>query len=190
MDVLVTVKEEDWDRWLEDGDLAGDPWSGQEHGITVMGHPKIEHGERVYILAGGIVRGYAPLIRAEVLWLRGKWRTTLFRGGGARAMTPMCVYPTTCDCMPKWQAPHPKRIVDHHPFQYRSWKYTEEWALIDWKDMPGQRRDRKGRSYGSEQQQRAGGLPVQREEAGGVRGGDREDQSADGGVHRDRPDHG
>lgn len=140
MDIVVPIKAEDWDGWLAEGDLAGEPWSGEEHALTVRSRPDIEPGERVYILAGGIIRGYAPLLRAEYAWKRGYWYTYLIRGDGARAMTPMCSRPDQCDCSLGWRAPHPRRFAAFGTFRYRSWTYGEEWKLIDWRDMPGRKK--------------------------------------------------
>ena len=73
-DVVVTVPKGLWAEWLQEGDLAGEPWSGEaEYHFWVSpmmfhepAHPWIEPGERVYIVAHGKLRGYAPFVRREV----------------------------------------------------------------------------------------------------------------------------
>ena len=71
-DVVVTCPKGLWTEWLEEGDLAGIdgeplPWDGEyEYGFNLYGRaPSIEPGERVYIVAHGRLRGYAPLVAVE-----------------------------------------------------------------------------------------------------------------------------
>jgi hypothetical protein len=95
-DVVVTVPKDRWPEWLDEGDRAnsdGEPaqwWGEMEYGFIVSRQPKIELGERVYIVAHGKLRGYAPLIAIE----RGAERfggdggsIALIRRGGAVACT-------------------------------------------------------------------------------------------------------
>lgn len=71
-------------RWIDEGDAAGEPWSGElwDFGIG-GGRPDIEPGERVYIVYNRKLRGYAPLVALE----GGQRRWFLVRGGGAVAVT-------------------------------------------------------------------------------------------------------
>lgn len=64
MDVVVTVPKDRWADWLAEGDLPGEAWSGRHYLFTLGGYfiPKIDPGERVYIVAHGRLRGYAPLV--------------------------------------------------------------------------------------------------------------------------------
>lgn len=63
-DVVVTVPKWFWAEWICEGDAAGDPSTGEEWGFFLGGRaPKIEKGERVYIVAHGKLRGFAPLTR-------------------------------------------------------------------------------------------------------------------------------
>jgi hypothetical protein len=131
-DIVVPVKR--WTDWLAMGDLAGQLWSGREHALSLHCLPDIEPGERVYILHAGIVRGYAPLIRIEQGFHAGRLLTYLIRGGGARAMTPMCSMPNGCRCKDSiWMAPHARHFGAIGVFQYRDWDYRDEWLLGDWK---------------------------------------------------------
>ncbi len=85
-DLVVTVPKERWDRWLAEGDLPGEPWTGREHRFWI-GWRKPgpwRAGDRVYVVARGRVRGYAPLVRVEREPVRGYG---LVRGGGAVAVT-------------------------------------------------------------------------------------------------------
>jgi hypothetical protein len=136
-DIVVPIGR--WKEWLAMGDHAGQPWSGREHALMLRALPDIEPGERVYIAHGGIVRGYAPLIRIEQGFYEGSLRTYLIRGGGARAMSPMCSMPSRCFCQDggTWLAPHARRFGKMGGFQYRSWDYLDEWLLGDWKTIGG-----------------------------------------------------
>jgi hypothetical protein len=112
MDVVVTVpKSFGLDSWIEEGDPAGSEWSGEEWGFFLGGHPpKIEPGERVYIVYNALLRGYAPLIRVQMTG-RGY---ALVRGGGAVAVTI------------------PERIKGFRGFRYRYWDRMREVPFPDW----------------------------------------------------------
>jgi len=86
-DLVVTVpKTFGLDRWIEEGDPAGTPWTGEEWGFYTWGvRPTIEPGERVYIVFNSKLRGYAPLIRLVAPKQFGQ--IVLVRGGGAEAVT-------------------------------------------------------------------------------------------------------
>gem|GEM_PF-5129882 len=65
-DVVVTVPKRLWEDWIEEGDLPGESWSGEEWHFYLSGAvPRIQPGERVYVVAYGRLRGYAPLVRFE-----------------------------------------------------------------------------------------------------------------------------
>lgn len=94
-DICVTVPMDfGWQNWVDEGDAAGAPWSGEEWHFYLYGAlPQIEKGERVYIVHAGKLRGYAPLVRID----RGENRSysrdkffgpyALVRHGGAVAVT-------------------------------------------------------------------------------------------------------
>jgi len=69
-DVVVTVPKSLWAIWLSEGNLAGEPWSGKvlyHFWIRPDALPDITPWERVYVVAHGRLRGYAPLV--------GLWKT-------------------------------------------------------------------------------------------------------------------
>lgn len=86
-DLVVTVPKNIWADWLDEGDCAGDSPTGEEWGFFLGGaKPPINPGERLYIVAWGLLRGYAPVtrvIRTEHGWGIG-------RRGGAVAVTIDC----------------------------------------------------------------------------------------------------
>lgn len=85
-DVVVTVPKGLWAEWLEEGDPVGEPWSGlAEYHFWIPRHglPDIQPGERVYIVAHGALRGYAPLVRIERSCKLAPSRACLVRRGDA-----------------------------------------------------------------------------------------------------------
>jgi len=85
MDVVVTVPKARWEAWIAEGDLPGQPFSSQPWEFTTSGGvPDIVPTERVYIVAHGKLRGYAPLVR---LWRYADGPVGLVRHGGAVAVT-------------------------------------------------------------------------------------------------------
>jgi hypothetical protein len=86
-DLVVTVpKSFGLDRWIDEGDAAGEAWSGELWDFGVAGgKPDIAPGERVYIVYDRKLRGYAPLVALERGGGANYWR--LVRGGGAVAVT-------------------------------------------------------------------------------------------------------
>ena len=88
MDVVVTIPQMFWREWLSEGDLASvdrpSDWGGVNEYFYYLGgrgRPKIEPNERVYVVALGRLRGYAPLVRYEAE------TRSLVRHGGAVAVT-------------------------------------------------------------------------------------------------------
>lgn len=83
-DLVVTVPMDLWRGWIAEGDAVGEPDSGEEWGFYLGGgKPDIQPGERVYVVAHGRLRGYAPLTR--LARANGQW--VLCRRGGAVAVT-------------------------------------------------------------------------------------------------------
>jgi hypothetical protein len=62
-DLVVTVPKTIWVQWIQEGDPAGEVESGEEWAYWVSGKPKIEVGERLYIVSWGKLRGYSPVVR-------------------------------------------------------------------------------------------------------------------------------
>ena len=114
-DVVVTVPKALWRAWLAEGDLAGQPWGHGDAGadgeyfFSVSSVPQIKPGERVYVVAHGKLRGYAPLVRVE---RRG--RPSLVRCGDAVAVTI------------------PQTIQGFQGYRYRWWRRENEVPFPDW----------------------------------------------------------
>lgn len=113
-DVVVTVPLAfGLDRWVDEGDLPGEGWSGLESYFHLGGSPPaILQGERVYIVYNRKLRGYAPLRRVE----RDGSSFALVRRGGAVAVTvPGLVIP------------------GFRGFRYRWWDQAQEVPFPDWR---------------------------------------------------------
>lgn len=105
-DLVATCPKSFWREWIAEGDPAGTPWSGQRWGWYINGaRPKIEAGDRLYIVAHGRLRGYAPVIALYGL--------SFDPDQGARP--PVGVY------VP----------ADHHPRDYRDGELVES-AVRNW----------------------------------------------------------
>ncbi len=119
MDVVVTVpKSFGLDRWIAEGDAAGDPGpaTGEEWEFFLGGPmPDIRPGERVYIVYNGRLRGYAPLVRVQ----RTGYGCALVRRGGAVAVTI------------------DRPIQGFRGFRYRDWEYSDEKPFPGWRDPAG-----------------------------------------------------
>ena len=113
MDVVVTVpKSFGLKDWIEEGDLPGQQWSGEEWHFYLRGAlPQIKPGERVYVVYNEKLRGYAPLVRIEKY---DKGRYALVRHNDAQAVTI------------------PTPIVGFRGFRYRFWERTTERPFPEW----------------------------------------------------------
>ena len=118
--------------WIAEGDAAGAPESGVEWSFTLGGYPpRIEPGERVYVVYNGKLRGYAPLVRIDRFQdeddLAGDFGDLeqcpprrrvgaygLIRKGGAVAVTI------------------DEFIKGFRGFRYRWWSYDQERPFPDW----------------------------------------------------------
>jgi hypothetical protein len=115
-DVVVTVpKSFGLKNWIDEGDPAGEPWSGQYWAFYLPSIPKIEPGERVYIVYDGMLRGYSPLIQLKRKRLQRRAACALIRGGDAVAVTI------------------PEKIMGFRGFRYRWWRIETEKPFPDWK---------------------------------------------------------
>ena len=112
-DVVVTVPQ--WlglDAWIAEGDPAGAPWSGTEWAFYLGGAaPRMQPGDRVYVVCKGKLRGYAPLVRIG----RTPRGCSLVRRGGAVAVTI------------------PEYIRGFRGFRYRWWDRAIEQPFTDWR---------------------------------------------------------
>lgn len=112
MDVVVTVPKHFWLDWIEEGDAVGEPPTGEEWGFFMGGHaPRIEPGERVYVVAHGRLRGYAPLTRVA----RTERGFALCRREGAVAVTV------------------DEEIPGFRGWRQRWWKREDEVPFPNWK---------------------------------------------------------
>lgn len=89
-DVVVTVPQSRWAAWVGEGDLPGAEAEYESHFMFAGPIPKVELGDRVYIVAWGLVRGYAPLVAVEERCSLDPRRHCFLREGGAEAVTPRC----------------------------------------------------------------------------------------------------
>ena len=117
-DVVVTVPKQRWLDWMLEGLLPGEPWDGQTEShfwLYPDRLPDMEPGDRVYIVAWGRVRGYAPLVRIERACKLWKARACLVRRADAVAVTI------------------PTPIQGFRGWHYRAWDREEEVPYPDWK---------------------------------------------------------
>jgi hypothetical protein len=71
VDLVVTCPKDLWDDWLAEGALPGEPcppdaeyhWFGRGKLF-----PDIQPGDRLYVVAHGRVRGYAPVVRIDSIY--------------------------------------------------------------------------------------------------------------------------
>jgi hypothetical protein len=120
-DVVVTVPKTFWfdgktglAAWVAEGDLPGEKWSGNDSHFYLGGSPpKIEPGERVYVVCEGKLRGYAPLVRIE---REGPYSYALVRQGGAVAVTI------------------DRPITGFRGFRYVDWDRSEERPFPNWRE--------------------------------------------------------
>ena len=117
-DVVVTVPKKLWLDWLDEGDLAGEPWSEEAEyhfWLSPDALPTIIPGDRVYIVAWGRLRGYAPLVRVERRCKLAPGRACLVRRNGAVAVTIS------------------EPVIGFQGWRYRWWEREAEVGFRDWK---------------------------------------------------------
>lgn len=115
-DVVVTVPQSfGLDTWINEGDPAGAAsWSGDEWHFYLGGYPpKMNTGDRVYVVYNGVLRGYAPLVRIDESENGGYG---LVRHGGAIAVTI------------------PEYVQGFRGFRYRWWDRSIEVPFPEWSD--------------------------------------------------------
>lgn len=132
-DVVVTVPKRLWAEWLSEGDLAYDDDSGMEpgwcgdyeYGFHMRGpRPDCVPGDRVYIVAHGHLRGYAPLVKIDGGQRFGGGRNSfaLVRRGSAIAVTLPAAVPSL-----------PRPIRGFQGYRYRWWAREEEIPFPAWR---------------------------------------------------------
>lgn len=131
MDIVVTLpKSFGLKRWIEEGDPAGEEYSGTEWGWFMGGHPpkKLESGDRVYVVYDGHLIGYSPLLTIETRTefsvgyilnegCKPRGSFALVRGGGAEAVTI------------------DQKIKGFQGYRYRWWDRSEERPFPEWKEL-------------------------------------------------------
>lgn len=113
-DVCVTVPQRLWLAWLDEGDLPGEEAQYESHWMFAGAPPHIDIGERVYIVAHGRLRGYAPLVDTEWQCELDSRRHCFLRSGGAVAITI------------------PEPIRGFQGWRYRWWDRSDEVPFPDW----------------------------------------------------------
>lgn len=117
-DVVVTCPMRLWREWLDEGDLPGSAPSGLEsHFMLARPVPRLDPGSRVYVVAHGAIRGYAPLVRTEARCVLAPYRACLVRAGQAVAVT-----------VPGLE------VVGFRGYRYRWWERETEVPFPRWKE--------------------------------------------------------
>lgn len=115
-DVVVTVPKGQWADWIAEGELPGDPPSDVASHFWVSSIPTMtEYGARVYVVAHGRLRGYAPLMAIEHPCVLRPDRACLLRLGGAVAVTI------------------PEPIKGFQGWRYRWWDRSDEVPFPEWR---------------------------------------------------------
>lgn len=113
-DVVVTVPKSLWREWIAEGDLPGEEAQYQSHFWLGGILPDIKPGERVYVVAHGKLRGFAPLVGIERRCRLRPSRGCLLREGGAMAVTI------------------PEPVRGFQGWRYRWWEREIETPFPDW----------------------------------------------------------
>jgi hypothetical protein len=113
-DVVVTVPQALWTAWLAEGDLPDEPAEYESHFWIGNLLPDIRPGDRVYIVAWGRLRGYAPLLRVEPFCQLRPSTACLVRSAGAVACTI------------------PQGVVGFRGWRYRFWEREAETPFPAW----------------------------------------------------------
>lgn len=127
MDVVVTVPQRLWAEWLDEGCLPDDERSELMAEFMVfhfwLQHPlpDMRPGDRVYVVAHGRLRGYAPLVGIEQRCRLRPSMGCLVRRGGSVAVTI------------------DRPIRGFRGWRYVDWKRSEEHAFPDYRTagVPG-----------------------------------------------------
>lgn len=113
-DVVVTVPKGLWLDWLAEGDLPGEEAQWESHFWFHGGIPRIEPGDRVYVVAHGRLRGYAPLVTVEPRCRLRQNMSCFLRRGDAEAVTI------------------PEHIRGFQGWRYRWWERNAEVPFPEW----------------------------------------------------------
>jgi hypothetical protein len=116
-DLVVTVPKNLWFSWVAEGDLPGEPWSGYESHFWISRDtlPVLGVGDRLYIVAHGRLRGFAPVTGMEEQCRLAPARACIMRRGDAQAVTIGT------------------SIRGFRGWQYRWWYRADEHPFPDWR---------------------------------------------------------
>lgn len=66
-DLVGTCPKDFWFEWIAEGDPAGTPETGEEWGWYTRDRLALtaKPGDRFYVVAHGLLRGYAPIVRVH-----------------------------------------------------------------------------------------------------------------------------
>jgi hypothetical protein len=119
MDLVGTCPKSFWEKWIAEGDCAGDPATGEEYAWWTRSKMvfKLQPGDRFYVVALGKLRGWAPVVR--IIQNGGGIYETEFgicRRGGAVACTI------------------PEKIPGFRGLRKRWWEREQEVTFSDWRE--------------------------------------------------------
>lgn len=118
MDLVGTCPRRFWTTWLDEGSCAGDADSGVEYAWWTKSKAvlKLQRGDRLYVVAAGKLRGWAPVVRIiQQEDSQGRPIFGVCRKGGAVACTIE------------------QDIPGFRGLRKRFWERSQEIPFPDWK---------------------------------------------------------
>lgn len=121
-DLVGTCPKDFWSEWIAEGDPAGAPYTGEEWGWYTGSNliRRTQPGDRFYVVAHGVLRGYAPVTRVH-LSPDGK--------GGAICRRGDAVAVTIDEPIPGFRG-----------LRERWWRREDEFPFPDWQNFGVERR--------------------------------------------------
>lgn len=118
MDLVGTCPKNLWKKWIEEGDAAGDNYTGTEWAWFTKSRVtlKLQKGDRFYVVCNGKLRGYALVTRVFCPLVEGGPVFAICRRGGAVAVTI------------------PETIPGFRGLRKRWWEREQEVPFPDWKE--------------------------------------------------------
>ncbi len=125
-DLVVTCPKTFWHLWIAEGDPAGTPWSGVEWGWYLGGRrPDIAPGDRLYVVAWGKVRGFAPVTGLQAFDFDGQRWVDAHQ---ARRVEQWCI----CRRGDAVAVTIPEHIPGFRGWRRRWWPREHECPFPDW----------------------------------------------------------